>query len=370
VRPLDQQPNPTLPDSKANQKSPSEEELDLLVRMVEIPSPSHHEAKLSAYLVDSLKARGFHAYQDNVSNAVGILGSGEKTIVLLGHMDTVPGDIRVRIEEGKLFGRGAVDAKGPLACFISAASRLRDEVNHLNKKIILVAAVEEEAATSRGAHEALRMFKSPNFCIIGEPSSWDAVTLGYKGRLLLDYELEIPMKHTAAQGKLVCEETIDFWNQIKAWCHPLNEGKGRFETIDCTIRSFNSENNGIHERAKVKLGFRLPVHFPLKEFKIFLVEAAGAAQLNFSGEEVAVRMGKSNPLVKSFLQSIRAHQGSPKFKVKTGTSDMNVVAPQWNCPLLAYGPGDSSLDHTPHEHIEIEEYGKSIDVLESVLRTI
>ena len=49
---------------------------------------------------------------------------------------------------------------------------------------------------------------------------------------------------------------------------------------------------------------------------------------------------------------------------------MNVVAPQWNCPLLAYGPGDSSLDHTPNEHIEIEEYGMAIEVLESVLRTI
>ena len=354
----------------AGRKIPSKEELDLLVKMVDIPSPSHHEAKLSAYLVDALKARGFHAYQDAVCNAIGMLGSGEKTIVLLGHMDTVPGDIRVRIEEGKLFGRGAVDAKGPLACFISAASRLRNQVDHLNKKIILIAAVEEEAATSRGAHEALRTIPSPNFCLIGEPSSWDAITLGYKGRLLLDYELEIPMKHTAAQGKLVCEETIDFWNQIKAWCQPLNEGKGRFETVDPSIRSFNSENNGIYERAKVKLGFRLPVDFPLEKFKNFLIEAAGSAQLNFSGEEIAVRMGKSNPLVKSFLQSIRAHQGSPKFKVKTGTSDMNVVAPKWNCPMLAYGPGDSSLDHTPHEHIEIEEYGKSIDVLESVLRIL
>ncbi len=147
----------------AGRKIPSEEELDLLVRMVDIPSPSHHEAKLSAYLVDSLKARGFHAYQDDVCNAIGILGSGEKTIVLLGHMDTVPGDIRVRIEEGKLFGRGAVDAKGPLACFISAASRLRNQVDHLNKKIILIAAVEEEAATSRGAHEALRTIPISKF---------------------------------------------------------------------------------------------------------------------------------------------------------------------------------------------------------------
>jgi [amino group carrier protein]-lysine/ornithine hydrolase len=367
---VDQQLKPTLSNSSSDQRSPREQELDLLVRMVEIPSPSHHEAELSAYLVESLKGRGFHAYQDDANNAIGILGSGEKTIILLGHMDTVPGEIPVRIDNGSLYGRGTVDAKGPLACFISAASRLRNEIDRSGKKIIVIAAVEEESATSRGAHEALRMFRSPDFCVIGEPSSWDAVTIGYKGRLLLDYELEIPLKHTAAQGKLVCEEAVDFWNRLKAWCEPINEGKGHFETIDPTIRSFNSDNNGICERARVKLGFRLPVDFPLEQFKSFLVEAGGTACLHFSGQEMAVRMGKSNALVKAFLQSIRAHQGSPRFKVKTGTSDMNVVAPQWKCPLLAYGPGDSSLDHTPNEHIEIEEYGMAIEVLELVLRTI
>jgi len=53
--------------------------------------------------------------------------------------------------------------------------------------------------------------------------------------------------------------------------------------------------------------------------------------------------------------------------LKTGTSDMNVVGPAWGCPLLAYGPGDSGLDHTPDEHIEIAEYLRAIDVLETAL---
>ena len=66
-----------------------------------------------------------------------------------------------------------------------------------------------------------------------------------------------------------------------------------------------------------------------------------APELSFSGGELAVRNGKSNALVKAFLQSIRQHGGDPKFKVKTGTADMNVVAPHWPCPMLAYGPGDS-----------------------------
>ena len=350
--------------------SPRQEEVELLQRMVEIPSLSHEEDKLSSFLVDYLKGKGFYAYQDGVKNAIGVLGSGEKTIILLGHIDTVPGHIPVRIEDGKLFGRGTVDAKGPLACFIAAAVRLRSELEGSGKKLIVIGAVEEEAATSRGAREALRSFKSPDYCIIGEPSRYHAVTLGYKGRLLLDYTLEVPWQHTAAQGKLGCEVAVDFWNRVTTWCQPMNEGKGHFETIDPSIRSFNSENDGLHERVRLKLGFRLPVDFPLPSFKQFLSEIAGPAHLAFSGEETAVRMNKSNALVKAFLQSIRAHQGSPKFKVKTGTSDMNVVAAQWSCPMLAYGPGDSSLDHTPHEHIEIQEYGRGIDVLESVLRAL
>jgi LysW-gamma-L-lysine carboxypeptidase len=56
--------------------------------------------------------------------------------------------------------------------------------------------------------------------------------------------------------------------------------------------------------------------------------------------------------------------------VKTGTSDMNIVAPVWNCPILAYGPGDSSLDHTPDEHILLSEYGLGVQVLADVLRRL
>ena len=60
----------------------------------------------------------------------------------------------------------------------------------------------------------------------------------------------------------------------------------------------------------------------------------------------------------------------PGFLVKSGTSDMNVVGPAWNCPILAYGPGDSSLDHTPHEHVSLDEYWRAVLVLEQALRNL
>jgi LysW-gamma-L-lysine carboxypeptidase len=49
---------------------------------------------------------------------------------------------------------------------------------------------------------------------------------------------------------------------------------------------------------------------------------------------------------------------------------MNVVGPAWGCPIVAYGPGDSSLDHTPDEHIEVEEFLQGIAVLARALETL
>ena len=49
---------------------------------------------------------------------------------------------------------------------------------------------------------------------------------------------------------------------------------------------------------------------------------------------------------------------------------MNVVGPGWQCPIVAYGPGDSSLDHTPNEHIRLDEYWQAVVVLESALRRL
>jgi LysW-gamma-L-lysine carboxypeptidase len=49
---------------------------------------------------------------------------------------------------------------------------------------------------------------------------------------------------------------------------------------------------------------------------------------------------------------------------------MNVVGPAWGCPIVAYGPGDAAMDHTPDEHIEIEEFRRGVDVLAQALEIV
>ena len=93
-------------------------------------------------------------------------------------------------------------------------------------------------------------------------------------------------------------------------------------------------------------------------------------EISFSGEEAAFQTNRTIPLARAFNAALWATGVQPTFKYKTGTSDMNVVAPNWGSNIVAYGPGDSSLDHTPNEHIRIAEYNHAIDVLTKVLKTL
>lgn len=341
--------------------------VSLLHRMVEIPSLSGEEGALAAFLVETMRSLGFQASVDEAGNAVGILGDGPREIVLLGHMDTVPGVVPVRIENGKLYGRGSVDAKGPLATFIAAAAT----VGALpGKRILIVGATEEEAASSKGARRAARTF-SPDFCVIGEPSGTRAVTLAYKGRIVLAYDARADAAHSAAQSGSILEEGVEFWNRVKRWAAEFNVGKKMFDCLDPALREIRSENDGLVESIHLRASIRMPLGLSPDDVRHRvegLKDATG--EVRFWGADPPYRASKNTPLVRAFLQAIREQGIEPTFKVKSGTSDMNVVGQAWNCPIVAYGPGESALDHTPNEHLDLAEYQQAIAILSRVLRLL
>jgi LysW-gamma-L-lysine carboxypeptidase len=330
--------------------------------------------------------------------------------VLLGHIDTVPGNITVRVEDGRLFGRGSVDAKGPLATFAAAGARLGSRwAGDAGVRLVVVGAVEEEAATSKGARFVAARFDGrrepvPAACVIGEPSSWRRITLGYKGRLLVDLEARQAMAHTARPDASIAEVVVDLWNWIRTHADTANAGIDKpFDQLSPSLRRFVTANEaGLVDTVDVQFAWRLPVGFDAEAFAramlawtVTRLEASEHAQLpvlehgaegspitirgprttfalSFRGWERPWRSDRHNPLVRSFLAAVRQIDpaAQPAFVVKTGTSDMNVVAPVWKCPIVAYGPGDSALDHTPHEHLDLDEYWRAVLVLEATLRQL
>ncbi|MBN2005738.1 MAG: [LysW]-lysine hydrolase [Anaerolineae bacterium] len=341
--------------------------ISLLTGLVMQYSPSTQERPVVDYLVAQMAALGLRAYRDEAGNAVGELGDGERVVLLLGHIDTVPGFIPVRRDGEILYGRGSVDAKGPLATFVSAAARAGARPGW---RLVVVGAVEEEAATSKGARFLLDRL-SPEMVVIGEPSHWDRMTVAYKGRLLADYTLAREIGHTAGPDGSACADAFAFWQQVQDYAATYNAARPRmFEQIAPALRRMHSEDDGFVEKATLSLSFRLPPELDVALLEAEVRALAGPAEVHCYAHEVAFRASKSTPLARAFIQAIAGEGGQAQFKVKSGTSDMNVVAPVWQCPILAYGPGDSSLDHTPNEHLDLDEYRRAIAVLTRVLTTL
>ncbi len=345
----------------------SSADLDLLRRMVAIPSLSGQERDLAEVLVCELAARGFRSHLDEAGNVVGELGDGPSEVLLLGHMDTVPGAIPVHEEDGALYGRGAVDAKGPLAAFIAAATRVGPLPG---LRLTVVGAVEEEAASSRGARQLLG--RRPAMAIIGEPSGWERITLGYKGRLLVDVRCEQPVAHSAGPEAGAAERAAELWLAVREYADAYNQGRERrFDRLDPSLRAICSESDGLCEWAEATIGLRLPPGLAPAQVQAEIASRCSApVELSFRGAERAFLAPKSSPIVAALLAGIRAAGGRPAFSLKTGTSDMNVVGPAWGCPIAAYGPGDSALDHTPEEHLELAEYQRAVEVLAAALTEI
>ncbi|MEK6703091.1 MAG: [LysW]-lysine hydrolase, partial [Planctomycetota bacterium] len=347
---------------------------------VAIESLSGKESAVAMHIAQRMHSMGLSASIDEAGNAVGVAikpgrqpTAPSQDIVLLGHMDTVPGRIPVRIEGDILHGRGSVDAKGPLAAFIVAAATATLPPG---VRVVVIGAVEEEAATSRGARHAASAYR-PAACILGEPSHWDGVTLGYKGRLVVDLAIKRGSTHSAGPDATPAESAAGWWHAVQEASKALTPGaKGAFDSVQPRLRSFNTTSDGLAETASLNVGFRLPPGVtPLGVEAMCRAIAAerddcADVVLRCSAPEVAHVVDRASPVARALSNAIRDHGGSPRPRVKTGTSDMNVVGPVWNCPIAAYGPGDSALDHTPGEHISIAEYLRSIQVVRTAIESL
>ena len=347
---------------------PAFADVELVRGLVAIPSISRHEGEAVEWLVARMTERGFRASVDDAGNAVGEIGDGPTNVVLFGHIDTAPGEIPVRVEEDELIGRGAVDAKGPLAAFVAAATKIVPGV-----RVTVVGAVEEESPTSAGARYRATL-PAPDWCVIGEPSGWDAVTVAYKGRLALRVALSRPARHGAAPGMTCSEEALALWSRALDAAERRTSGAVGFAKLDCRLEGMSGgASDGLVERAELRVGYRIPPGITTADLEAemrAIVAAKGgdaAIEIERIGADEPARTPRTTPLARAFVGAIADAGGRTTFKVKSGTSDMNILAPAWGCPMVAYGPGDSSYDHTPMERLSLSDYKRSIRVLVTVL---
>ncbi len=331
----------------------------LVEKLVRVQSVSGSESKAVNLFVDEMSDLGFETQIDKVGNAIGSLGNGPVLIYLIGHIDTVEGNIPVKVEDNLLFGRGSVDAKGCLSAFAESVAKCKLLSNEITFKVIGCVAEETD---SKGCLHIINSLKEPKYIIIGEPSGWDGITLGYKGCFNIFYEQRVPISHSGSHEKTSAELAINFFNYLNNYTKDIGV---EFNKLSFRLLNINTLFDGTHSTVKMQVNVRTPSDFNYEEFSNSLNKNFNSSIYKITDLIPPIITSKRNRLVSSFLNSIRNSDGKPKFKYKTGTSDMNLVG-CWDCPILAYGPGDSSLDHTPNEHLSLDEYDKTIDVLTKV----
>ena len=352
-----------------------------LTNLLGIYSPSGKEQYIANFLATQMKQMGFEVGIDSIGNVIGVVGDGRPVILLCGHMDTVAGHVPLRVEEGKIYARGAVDAKGPLAAMVMAALAASKESSFKGK--ILITSVVEEEATSRGVRHLITEGIQADYAIFGEPSGVENITIGYKGQIQLKIVIKTETGHASTPWLYdnALEKAYDLWKKISSACAfpSMDPQETPFTSITvCLVKMVGGQGDSVIPfEAEMQLDVRVPIQFTTAQVYDKMVKIIGNYQsinpkvdINMSVLDTVepFEANKASPLIHALSISVRKITGKPATLLrKTGTGDMNLLGNAMNLPIVTYGPGDSHLDHTLDEHIKIDDYLKAIGVYKETI---
>jgi LysW-gamma-L-lysine carboxypeptidase len=331
---------------------------DLLETLVSTPSPTPDEDECAEALAAFFQEHGREVFRDGAGN---VRAPTDDSVLYTSHVDTVPGEIPVRVEAGEagpvLWGRGSVDAKGSLAALAVAAVRTG----------VSFAGVVGEETNSRGARHLVEDREAPETVVNGEPSGWDGITLGYRGILQGTYVATSESGHTSRPENNAIQDAIAWWSAVEA----------RFESADyepvfeqVTPKPVGIEggvsDDGLAVEATLSAQLRVPPAYSTGEVRELADAELDAGTVNWTDAVEPTMQSPRTPVARAFRAAIREQGGDPRLLRKTGTADMNIYAGAWDCPMATYGPGDSALDHAPDERLPLEELDRAVAVLETV----
>ncbi len=352
-------------------------EISFLEEILKIYSPPGKEERLSQLIANGMKELGFHHVRiDEVNNVFGEVGSGEPTILLAGHMDTIPGWRPVKITGRLIYGRGAVDAKSALAAMIMAAHKLSD--SRMKGKVVVGALVDEEG-NGTGIKHFVRSKPRVDYAIFGEPSGVDNITIGYKGSIDLSLSCETAPAHASAPWRTrnAVTELMRVYNAIEEYSQTMKVKGDAYHSVTTCLTQISGGT--AHNVVPGKCSARVDVRVPSTISSASLLSELERLIQRYRSDEINLRVqvkditepfevDKASAAVRAMVRAIlQVRRKTPRLLRKTGTGDMNVLGRALKVPVTTYGPGDSHLSHTTDERISADDYLVSIEVYQAAV---
>jgi acetylornithine deacetylase len=314
--------------------------------LIDIDSTTGREAQAGAWLASQLRDMGYTVTEQPLARGCSnIIATLDPPVVVLStHFDCVPPFFASRVEGGKLYGRGACDAKGILAAQVAASERLRarDE-----RRVGLLFVVGEERG-SDGAEAANRIARGSRFLINGEPTD-STVASATRGVLRLRLQAHGRAAHSAApqRGESAIDKLIDALVRLRAMPLPEDSLLGK------TFYSVGLIEGGV-----------APNVISPDAWAEVLFRSVGPP------EAILAAVADLEPLV-SVQEVLRV----PTVRLRTVPELPSEVFPfttdvplldRWGEPLL-FGPGSFLLAHTDAEYIAIDEMEAAVGIYETLI---
>ncbi len=336
----------------------------LILDLVSEYTPPGYEYKLTPIIRGWADELGYDEfYTDEVGNVFLRYGSRGKTILLASHLDTVPGKIDARLVQDTVYGRGVIDAKGPLTAFIIGAALHRSIMSDC--KVYVGGLVREEDDGLGAKYLVEKEFRSDHI-IIGEPTNL-GIAIAYRGSILIRILANTIGGHSSApyMGTSALDKLIEFINIIRSRFNGES-----FDKVSCafTILRAGDWPSSLPKEGEAYANIRYPPkHSPeniLEEIKD-IAQKVGV-RLEFLSVEKPVEVSVNTKVVRALVRGALRQNLKPKIVKKTGTSDMNTLVAV-SKSIAAFGPGDSRLAHTDCERIKISDIVTASNVVSNAL---
>jgi len=371
--------------------------LELLKKLIKIESISPNDKGCFDVIKQEFDGLDFSFEETNYKNISNLIitngDSKNKTFCFLGHTDVVPPGpesewsvppFSGEIIDNKIYGRGAADMKGGLACFISALKEFLSENKDPSFNIMVLLNSNEEGKLENGKvdrviNEMIDKDKFIDFCLIGEPSSskkvGDVIRIGRRGSLSGNLKVYGIQGHVAYPKQalnpiLGIGKTLEELKNME-WDH----GNENFEPTSfqvSNIKSGTGAENVVPGVLEMTFNFRFsPESSPdgLKEmFEALLKKSDLKYDVSWTLSALPFLTSKTEfiDIVKSSIKEI--NNIDTKIDNGGGTSDGRWVAPMGS-EIVELGPLNKTI-HQIDEHVDIEDLSTLKEIYKKILTKV
>jgi len=375
--------------------------LSIVRDLIRCPSVTPADAGALGVLEDLLKAAGFEVNRvtfsepgtADIDNLYARIGDSAPHITFAGHTDVVPagdesawshGAFSGDVKDGFVYGRGAVDMKGGIACSVAAVLYyLRDHGGKPKGSISFLITGDEEDVSINGTIKLLQWATARgekfDHCVLGEPSNQevmgDCIKIGRRGSQSGTLIVEGVQGHVAYPQRAQ-NPVPDIARLIVAILdEPLDRGSAQFQPSNLEFTSVdvgNTATNVIPGQARAKFNIRYnDLHTQDSLRKLVeqrLAKAAGnriRARIDWLPSNSNVFLTKPGPFTDLAIAAIEEVTGrKPELSTTGGTSDARFIAS--HCPVIEFGLVGQTM-HQVDERAAVADIEKLTKIYRGIL---